>query len=1539
MARLVCSEGQGWQGIQSQLQLAQPGDEVVLEPGVYKGAETLTVPTGVNLLGAPCSAFSGSGSEHQPAIQQTAKPTTQLLFTAALGPAVKLANTSDNRIADLAIEWRPSRTARSAILELAKAALAESTPENPSSENQNLAETSLIYADLCHNILIEGCFVVGINPTASTSPKGDREQAPRPFTGIRLNDCNNSKVKGVWVMKFQVGISFFRSQGSILNNHCHHNVASILLIGKGTNSTDAANTNNQVHGNECWKNTLVGIQLQEGAQGHLTGNRCHHNPAGIVLSSEDADGANTLGLLNSNECWDNKLTGIALQQGAHGYLTGNRCHHNEKIGILLSDKGTDGQLDGNECWDNTLAGIALRRGAGAHSNLIGNRCHHNEAGILLDSQNTLGQVNGNECWKNKNAGILLQQGAQGHLTDNRCHHNEDGILLTGEGTYGHLVGNECWDNSNSNNIFRDLGVRPEQARVDSHHLSCQLGPVEFEQWHLAPIHSRHTEHNLISAYLLAIGQICLQGLIHSLYSPGCHKCFQRFWLPEDELFELEKKADQSSADAASTASSPAEPRLKRYGLPSGFSGDQPIRELAIRELAIKSLDGTQDKTTAKTTGQIKDKTSSAPNNRAMPVRLIRSEQTQLTAWQTRLYEHMKGWFATGRTDVVMNVGWISETTDSLDQWLDTFNQLSRSTAERSTTQFREGVAIQHRDQVGTDQSAAFAGLVTAIQNDNGQVAKPLILEAAELDADRDGQEFIDERLKATGNPHWERFWLWLSSPFVVLFSILTPLVLLSAWYPETLLNQAPDAVWPLLRQAPAWLGQTPAWLPYTLIPLLGLLLHCQLPQALQWSITWPTNLGRSLLKLEAMADFLVDLVSKVLPSQWLMKTLRYHQRRQWLRWLKQRLLSPRNALVVICVREQDQWRKQDLDALMDLVTERKRYGSLVLVTHMSDEMALCSGYLNLAERLDGILPPDRIEHELVIQEEGVETGSALASSESSLSYSTTVSGSSFSYSTVFPSSLSQSGVSQASLSQSDIDSARKVLGWHQLTEPEYERAFSSIADGQWSFNAAMLALIVGSTRIQAMTLDCKVSDSPGQWLQPFQDHIRPWQQLFNATALPLPTEQEIKTALDRARVGKGYLFVKQRPAPGRAAFDRVHGRSGQKSIIKRYLAHTQGQEDSQYLIYLLFIGEFFHLKKAVSQLAAVVNRTDAQQAPSMSHGLRESHFHLQAAAQLYSERMGLNSFGSDNRLSEEQTALVEEQREQLSLLVRQESIITPEPSDKLEDALLNLYLSALHYQHTTEPKDAQQSVSKDWTQKLESWQHSTTSATDQNPTSVESLCLKQLRMQRDKLCQLDPVLANELLSLLRQQFWPGDTAVANQLTDWFEYGIQQDAVPLYGQLLQASNRQSLEASFSNHLSTPATLAMHLLLAFDVCRNPDSANPERLQQEIQLAELLIALRSHARLHGIQPLVDQFAVREPRYCQPPENSAGTEPGAVEPGAVLMSLLKDQQTLAPMLRLIENYRHKPILVIEGLSLGNYSQINDEIDDIVEVELLGAL
>ena len=131
------------------------------------------------------------------------------------------------------------------------------------------------------------------------------------------------------------------------------------------------NANPIITKNLCFQNTRAGIGCREGAKPVIRGNKCYQNRrAGIGIRME-----RTSPVVEDNECFENAMAGIGCRNGATPILRNNTCSKNLMAGIGCRE-GAKPLIIGNRCLNNAKAGIGVEQNAVAK--IHGNKCLDNK---------------------------------------------------------------------------------------------------------------------------------------------------------------------------------------------------------------------------------------------------------------------------------------------------------------------------------------------------------------------------------------------------------------------------------------------------------------------------------------------------------------------------------------------------------------------------------------------------------------------------------------------------------------------------------------------------------------------------------------------------------------------------------------------------------------------------------------------------------------------------------------------------------------------------------------------------------------------------------------------------------------------------------------------------------------------------------------------------------------------------------------------------------------------------------------------------------
>lgn len=467
MATLRCTEAGGWDGIVEALCQAMPGDEVVISAGEYRTdvPYPLTVRSGIHLRGEDNARLFFTGLSAIELVDSHGARISNL-YIAPNDVFPPLGVSTDQNSLSIILVVRSNDTVIDHCVINGNGYIVSGILIAESSLRARISDCNI--SDFMRDgirLLSSQCIANTnscLRNLTGIAARRDKPHGPSELTANN-NRCHNNIDGGIslfsstgvlegnecWGNAHGIAATHDSAAPSELtanNNRCHDNNVGILI----------ESSMGVLESNDCWGNAQgIVAQCDPGYPCALpskltaNNNHCHDNSrSGITLAS-------SMGVLESNVCWGN-VQGIFVRcspefPDAPSELTAtnNRCHDNSGNGIaLLSSMGV---LESNECWENEC-GITALRFSDAHSKLTAsnNRCHDNSTGGISLFSST-GMLEGNECWGN-NYGIVATRGSDSLdapseliATNNRCHDNSANgiILLSSKGT---LKDNECWNN-------------------------------------------------------------------------------------------------------------------------------------------------------------------------------------------------------------------------------------------------------------------------------------------------------------------------------------------------------------------------------------------------------------------------------------------------------------------------------------------------------------------------------------------------------------------------------------------------------------------------------------------------------------------------------------------------------------------------------------------------------------------------------------------------------------------------------------------------------------------------------------------------------------------------------------------------------------------------------------------------------------------------------------------------------------------------------------------------------------------------------------
>jgi len=110
--------------------------------------------------------------------------------------------------------------------------------------------------------------------------------------------------------------------------------------------------------NECRENGMAGIGVEEEAEPTLRFNRCFRNLLAGIGARDHARP-----LILGNECFENGEAGIGLMTGHHTQIVSNHCYLNKSAGVGLSGGGTNSaDLIANRLVENATVAVGVNAG-------------------------------------------------------------------------------------------------------------------------------------------------------------------------------------------------------------------------------------------------------------------------------------------------------------------------------------------------------------------------------------------------------------------------------------------------------------------------------------------------------------------------------------------------------------------------------------------------------------------------------------------------------------------------------------------------------------------------------------------------------------------------------------------------------------------------------------------------------------------------------------------------------------------------------------------------------------------------------------------------------------------------------------------------------------------------------------------------------------------------------------------------------------------------------------------------------------------------
>ena len=412
--------------ISSALRVAQPGDRLLIRPGVYR--ESLRIDVPVMIVGCPGGGGGGGGnggggvtitSSRNHTVQSTAPfarlEGVTLRQTGSSGRSCLLTSRGRLEVSDCDIS-----SASGLCVEVTDTAAP-------------IVRHSRIHGGAAAGLWFRaaGCGLVEGNEIWGNGWSGVQISEEANPTLLR-NFIHDNKSAGI--------ISFNSGKGVARHNDITHNGkggvqvrsrACPELVRNRIFSERSFGVWVYEHGlgrfedNDIVNNAWSGFQVEEGSAPIVVGNRLRGNrSAGIVVYNRGS------GTYEWNDISCNGRCGVQIKSGSSPYFRHNKIHHEKQAGVLTAEDGT-GVLEDNDIFDNAWSGVQTE--GPSNPLLRHNRIHHNGGAGFIAYQNGSGLLEANNIYGNKKYGVQSKTGGHPTVRANRIHDKVYGIYLTESG--------------------------------------------------------------------------------------------------------------------------------------------------------------------------------------------------------------------------------------------------------------------------------------------------------------------------------------------------------------------------------------------------------------------------------------------------------------------------------------------------------------------------------------------------------------------------------------------------------------------------------------------------------------------------------------------------------------------------------------------------------------------------------------------------------------------------------------------------------------------------------------------------------------------------------------------------------------------------------------------------------------------------------------------------------------------------------------------------------------------------------------------------
>ena len=409
--------------ITAALRAAQPGDRLIIKPGVYR--ESLRIDVPVMLMGCPGAAGAGGGG----GVTITSSRNHTVHSTA---PFARMEN----------ITLRQTGSSGRSCLLISRGRL-EVSDCDISSASGLCVEVTESAAPIVRHSRIHGGAAAGLWFRAAGGGLVEGNEIwGNGWSGVQISEESNPTLlrnyihdnKSAGIISFNYGRGVAKhnditSNGKggvqVRSRACPELVCNRIFAERSFGVWVYEHGLGRFEDNDIINNAWSGFQVEEGSAPIVVGNRLRGNrSAGIVVYNRGS------GTYEWNDISCNGRCGVQIKSGSAPYFRHNRIHHEKQAGVLTAEDGT-GVLEDNDIFDNQWSGVQTE--GPSNPLLRRNRIHHNGGAGFIAYQNGSGLLEGNNIYGNKKYGVQSKTGGHPTVRNNRIHDKVYGIYLTESG--------------------------------------------------------------------------------------------------------------------------------------------------------------------------------------------------------------------------------------------------------------------------------------------------------------------------------------------------------------------------------------------------------------------------------------------------------------------------------------------------------------------------------------------------------------------------------------------------------------------------------------------------------------------------------------------------------------------------------------------------------------------------------------------------------------------------------------------------------------------------------------------------------------------------------------------------------------------------------------------------------------------------------------------------------------------------------------------------------------------------------------------------